>query len=226
MPLMEHIRELRTRILRSLAAVLAGTAVALVAAQPIIHGLQSMCTVCTYIFIRPTEAFGAYFRVALVLGIALALPVLIYQVVAFVLPGLHRRERRYLYLMLPGGLLLFLIGLAFGYLVVVPRAINFLATFLMGTAEPAWSLGMYISFVTNLLFIIGLTFETPLIVLVLAKIGLATPDRLTRYRRHAILVIAVAAAVLTPTPDPVTMFLVMAPMVLLYEFGILLARIA
>jgi sec-independent protein translocase protein TatC len=85
---------------------------------------------------------------------------------------------------------------------------------------------MYIAFVTNLLFVIGLTFQTPLVVYVLAKVGLATPTRLRRYRRHAIIVIAVASAVLTPTPDPVTMFMVMVPMILLYELGILLARFA
>jgi sec-independent protein translocase protein TatC len=225
MPLMEHIRELRRRVLLSAAAVLGGTAVSLIVTRPVIGGLQEMCTVCEYIFIRPTEAFAAYFRVALVLGLVLAMPVVLFQAVAFVMPGLHPHERRYLLLMLPGAAALFALGLAFGYFVVVPRAIDFLATFLMGSATPAWSLGMYIAFVTNLLFVIGLTFQTPLVVLVLAKVGLATPARLTRYRRHAVLVCAIAAAVLTPTPDPVTMFLVMVPMLVLYEVGILLSRI-
>jgi sec-independent protein translocase protein TatC len=226
MPLMDHIRELRTRILVSAAAVAVGMAASLFVTRPVINGLEHMCTVCDFIFIRPTEAFAAYFRTALLLGLILALPVILYQAVAFIVPGLHRHERRVLYLMLPGAGVLFALGLAFGYFLVVPRSINFLATFLGQSAAPAWSLGLYISFVTNLLFVIGITFQTPLVVFVLARLGLATPSRLAHYRRHAIVAIAIAAAVLTPTPDPFTMFLVMVPMVVLYELGILLARLA
>jgi sec-independent protein translocase protein TatC len=226
MPLVEHLRELRVRVLYSAAAVFVGMGLSLAFTHPVIEGLTAMCDVCRFIVVRPTESFVMYFRVALILGLALATPVVLYQMVAFVIPALHRQEKRYLYLMLPGAGALFALGLLFAYRVVVPRSINFLATFLLGVAEPAWSIGEYISFVTNLMFIIGVTFQTPLVVFLLAKIGVLSPAAMRRYRRHAILIVAVLAAVLTPTPDPFTMILVMAPMLLLYELGILLARFA
>lgn len=226
MPLVEHLRELRSRMMVSLAAVVVGTIASLALARAAIDGLERMCASCQFQFLGPTEAMAAYFRLALVLGLAVALPVVLYQAVAFVVPGLHRSERRMLYLLLPGAAGLFAIGLLFGYFVVVPRAVSFLASFLADSAVPAWSLATYVAFVTNLLLVIGLCFQTPLVVFGLAKLGLATPRRLTRYRRHAILVMAVAAAALTPTPDPVTMLLLMVPMIVLYELGIVLARIA
>jgi sec-independent protein translocase protein TatC len=226
MPLLDHLRELRVRMVYAAGAVVIGLLASMAFARPVIDGLTEMCDVCQFIVIRPTEGFIAYFRVALVLGLVLALPVVLYQIVAFILPALHRHERRYLYLMLPGATLLFAAGLAFAYFLVVPRSINFLAQFMMGVATPAWSLGNYIAFVTNLMFVIGLAFQTPLVVFVLARIGLLTPARMSRYRRHAILIIAVLAAVLTPTPDPFTMLMVMVPMWLLYELGIILARFA
>lgn len=226
MPLMEHIRELRDRLIYALAALFIGMLLALAVSKQMIDGLTDMCNVCTFIVIRPTESVISYFRVALVLGLVVATPVILYQIVAFILPALHKRERRYLYVLLPGAALLFATGVAFGYFIVLPRTINFLATFLIEEAATAWSLGNYIAFVTNMLFIIGVTFQTPLVVYMLAKLGIVSPATMSHYRRHAILIIAILAAVLTPTPDPFTMLLVAVPMVVLYELGILLARFA
>jgi sec-independent protein translocase protein TatC len=226
MPLVDHLRELRTRLLYCAGSVVVGLMASLVFASPVAHGLQRMCTVCQFIYSAPTESFTTYFRVALVLGLALASPVILYQAVAFVLPALHRGERRMLYLVLPGAGILFATGLAFAYFVVLPRSVDFLATFQSDLAEPYWALGTYLAFVTNLMFVIALAFQMPLVVLLLSRLGIVTPRRLSHYRRHAVIVIAVLAAVLTPTPDPFTMFLVMAPMWALYELGLLLARLA
>lgn len=226
MPLLAHLRELRTRLIYSVGAVVAGLLLSSVFASRAMEGLTALCRRCDFIVTRPTESFTSYFRTALVLGLVVATPVVIYQAAAFVLPALHRNERRYLYLMVPGAAALFALGMAFAYWIVLPRSIDFLAGFLFGLARPAWSLGNYIAFVTNLMFVIGLAFQTPVVVFVLTKVGLLSVDRMKRYRRHAVLVIAVAAAVLTPTPDPFTMFFVMLPMMVLYELGILLARFA
>ena len=185
-----------------------------------------MCRVCTFQIVDPTEGFVTYFRIALVLGLVFAIPVILYQVVAFVLPALHRNERRYLFLMLPGAAVMFAIGLSFGYFIVLPRTINFLAEFLIDYAEPNWRLSNYVAFVTNMLLMVGMAFLTPLAVYLLSKLGVVSPAFLSHYRRHAIVVLAVLAAVLTPTPDPFTMFLVLAPIVLRYELGIVLARFA
>jgi sec-independent protein translocase protein TatC len=185
-----------------------------------------MCSSCEIIAVHPTETIVTWFRVALILGLVVSTPVILYQIVAFVSPGLHPHERRTLLLMLPGAAMMFAFGLLFGYFVALPRTIAFLSEFLGGIVTPNWTLANYVAFVTNLLLVIGVTFETPLVVFVLARLNIVTPAFLAHYRRHAIVLMAILAAVLTPTPDPYTMLLVLAPMVALYEIGILLARIA
>jgi sec-independent protein translocase protein TatC len=145
---------------------------------------------------------------------------------AFIIPGLKPHERRYLYFIVPGAALLFVAGLAFTFWVILPFGIPVLINFLGDVIVQQWTIDYYISFVTRFLLAVGLVFETPLIIFFLAKIGLITPQMLARSRRYAIVVAAAVAAVLTPTTDPFTMLLVMGPLILLYEFGILLARLA
>ena len=238
MPLMEHLRELRKRLMWAVGSVFLGMLVGLGFSKAVINGLIGMCTACPEMVVsQPLEGFTTYFRVALMLGICIATPMLVYQLVAFVMPALMPSERKWLYIFLPGAFVLFVFGLLFGYYIVFPRTINFLIKFLDGSATaqitggdirivPRPQLSLYIAFFTNLLMIIGLTFETPLIVLLLAKLRLVTTKTLGKYRRHAVLVMALAAAILTPTPDPFTMLMVLVPMYLLYELGIVLARFA
>lgn len=238
MTLVEHLREMRTRLLWSVGAVLVGMLGGLTISRQVMAGLTEMCTACgDFQTIAPLEGFVTYFRVALILGLVVATPVILYQIVRFVLPALHGHEKRYLLYLLPGASLLFVLGLLFGYFIVLPRTINFLAGFLdLGgdltgvegdpIAESQWRLSLYIAFVTNLLLILGLAFQTPLVVYLLAKLGVVTTDFLRKHRKHAALLLAVLAAVLTPTPDPFTMIMVLLPMYLLYELGIILARIA
>jgi len=164
--------------------------------------------------------------VALISGVALAMPVLVYQLIGFIAPGLTRREKRYLYLILPGATLSFVAGIAFAYFVMLPTAIPFLKGFLGDIVQPNWFVDKYISFITSLLLGVGLSFETPLLIFFLAKLGIVTPEVLSRNRKYAVLVIAVLSAVITPTPDPFNMILVMVPLILLYEIGILLAKLA
>jgi sec-independent protein translocase protein TatC len=228
MPLMEHLRELRGRLMWSVGTVMVGMIIGWFAAQPVIDALTSMCTVCDrgFIAVRVLETLVTKLRVAFIVGLAFAMPMVLYQIVAFVLPALHRHEKRYLWLFLPGASLLFIAGMAFGFTFVVPRTVNFLVGFLEGTEnlEVQPRIDDYVSFMTNLVLVIGLAFQTPLVVLLLTKLRIVSAQTLGRYRRHAVLVIAVAAAVLTPTPDPFTMFMVMGPMYILFELGILLSR--
>lgn len=230
MPLVEHLRELRKRLMWSVGSVLVGMIVSLAASRSVIEGLKSMCQACDFQAIDPLEIFTTYFRVALMLGMILGTPMILYQIAMYVMPALHRHEKRYLLFLLPGASVLFIIGLVFGFQLVLPRTIGFLATFLAEgdsmLAEPSYRIGNYVAFMTNLLFIIGAAFQTPLVVYLFAKLGIVTPAFLSRYRKHAILLLAVLAAVMTPTPDPFTMLMVLIPMVLLYEVGILLARFA
>ena len=226
MPLLEHLRELRTRLIKSLVALGVGMVLAMPLAYAVIDGLKAMCVACEIIAIAPTESIVTYFRVAIILGLVVATPVILYQIVAFVSPGLMPNERRLLMALLPGASALFALGLAFGYFVALPRAVAFLSTFMGQQAAPTWTLSNYVAFVTNLLLMIGLSFQTPLVVFVLTKLHLVTPAFLRHYRRHAIVLMAVLAAVLTPTPDAFTLILVLAPMVVLYELGIVLSWLA
>lgn len=233
MALMDHLRELRSRVIYSVLALFAGMGVSMLFTKNAIEALTGLCQVCIIIVVDPTESFISYFRVALILGLVVAMPVILYQAVAFLVPALHQHERRWLYILLPTATVLFALGLAFGYFLVLPRTIDFLSRFFSDLTRPGtkemliqthWTLANYIAFVTNMLLICGLAFETPMVVYSLAKIGILSPSLMSRYRRHAILGFAILAAVLTPTPDPFTMLMVMLPMYLLYESGLIMAR--
>ncbi|MPM68878.1 Sec-independent protein translocase protein TatC [bioreactor metagenome] len=163
-------------------------------------------------------------RVSLLLGVILAFPMIIYQLLLFVLPGLNIREKRSILLAIPFATLFFLAGVAFAYFVMLPAALPFLINFLGVTTNPR--LSSYISFITNLLFWIGVVFELPLLVYVIARFGLLTPKNMLRYWRQAIVIIAILAAIITPTVDPVNMSLMMLPLVVLYFISVLFAWLA
>lgn len=171
-----------------------------------------------------TEPIGVFMRVALLMGFALALPYIVFELWLFVAPGLSSRARIIGLASLPAVLFFFLAGAAFAYFVMMPVALPFLLNFLdMGNQiRPA----SYITFVTGLLFWIGISFEFPLVIYVLAAMGLVKPEQLREHWRIAIVVIAVMAAIVTPTVDPINMSLVMGPLILLYFFSIGLAKIA
>jgi len=222
---LEHLEELRERLIKSLLALALSTAVSLLFTSRLLRFLTAPAGI-KLVFLRPTEMFVTYIRVALIAGAAMAMPVIAYQFVRFVLPALHPHERRYLYLLVPGSAFSFVTGLAFAYYAMLPFAIRYLLSFGGDIAEARWSVSEYISFVFTLLFATGLCFEMPLAVFFLAKVGLVKAQVLSRYRRHAIVAIAVIAAVITPTPDPFNMLVVMLPLLLLYEVGVWLAKLA
>lgn len=221
--LVPHLQELRRRLLVCAAALLVGTMLAFVVAgqviailaQPVggLEGLQA---------IELTENLGVYMRTSLALGGVLAMPVFVYEVVAFVVPGLMPNERRLLFIALPFVVLSFLAGAAFAYFVMLPVAIPFLLNFggISTTPRPK----DYVGFITRVVFWIGVAFETPLVIAVLARIGVVTPTQLRKGWRIAVVVIAVLAAIITPTIDPVNMAIVMGPLLGLYLLSILLAK--
>lgn len=228
MTLIEHLEELRQRLIKSAIALGVTTAFSLIFAKRTLIALVSLLPPEAQRpqAIRPTESFVIYIKVALLVGIALAMPVIVYQFLRFILPGLKPHEKRYLYFIVPGATLLFVAGLAFTFWVILPFGIPVLVNFLGDVIVQQWTIDYYVTFVTRFLLAVGLVFETPLVIFFLAKIGLITPHMLARSRRYAIVVAAAVAAVLTPTTDPFTMLLVMGPLILLYEFGILLAKLA
>ena len=226
MTILEHLQELRTRLIITGIAVVIGMAVAAaVLTWPIIR-LLSESSGLTLVALRPTETFVTYFKVALVTGAALAMPIIVWQALLFVLPALHPHERRWVFIAVPFITLAFVAGLAFGLYVVVPSAIRFLAGFGGNLITQTWSIEEYLTFITTLLFWIGLSFETPIAIFFLAKLGVVNPQSLGRFRRYAVVGAFVIAAVITPTPDPFNQVLVAVPMYLLYELGVLMARFA
>ena len=220
-----HIKELRMRLLWALIGVGAGVAISFnltkffldLLTVPI-GGLDKLLS------IEVTENLSVYMRVSLLSGFIMALPWVLYQLLAFITPGLHPKERRWLFISIPFATLMFLAGVFFTYKVMLPTAIPFLISFLGVTTTPR--LSNYIEFVTTLMFWVGVSFETPLVIFLLAKLHLVTAGALIRQWRIAIVVIALLAAVITPTGDPVNMALLMAPLLALYLISILLAFFA
>jgi sec-independent protein translocase protein TatC len=226
MPLMEHLKELRDRLIRAFIALFVATGISFIFAKQVLEILIAPMGDTLPQALKPTEVISNYMKVALICGVAIAMPVIVYQVARFVAPGLTKQERRYLIILVPGATISFLGGVAFAYFVMMPAAIPFLLGFLSDVVEQRWAIGEYLSFVTSLLFWIGLAFELPLFVYFLAKIGLVNAEMLSRNRKYALIGIAVLSAVITPTVDPLNMALVMGPLVILYELGVILARIA
>jgi sec-independent protein translocase protein TatC len=226
MPLMEHLKELRGRLIWSVGALLVTTALSFIFAKQVLVFLIAPMGDSIPQALKPTESLGNYMKVALICGVTLAMPMLVYQIGRFLAPGLTKQEKRWLFVLVPGATLCFVIGVAFAYFVMLPTAIPFLQGFMSDIIEQSWAIGEYLSFVTSLLFWIGLAFELPLFVFFLAKLGLVNADMLKKNRKYAYLGIAVIAAIITPTVDPVNMLLVMAPLVLLYELGVILAKLA
>ena len=231
-PLGGHLEELRRRLVISTLSLLVGAGVAF-AFHPLLfdllmgpaEGFESLQG-NKLIFTQVTEMIGITMKVSLMGGLVLAFPLILYQVTMFVAPGLTTREKRYFLLLMPGALLCFVAGAAFGYFVLLPPGLRFLLTFGSDIATPMIRVGNYINLVVTLLFWLGVAFETPLVMFFLTKIGVITPRALARGRRYSIVTAFILGALITPTFDPVNQTLVAVPIVLLYELGIWLSKLA
>ena len=226
MTIVEHLQELRGRLTICAIAMVIGTVIGLVFSNAVFGILLTPApNGFKPVYIEMTEMFTSYFKVAIMTGAALAMPVFLWEIVQFINPGLTRRERRIVLTLLPLVFLFFVFGILFGFFVVLPFATRYLLTF-STVAVDYIRISNYIGFVTSVLFWMGLAFETPLVIFMLAKINIVDVHRLSRYRKYAILVVFVIAAAITPTPDPFNQTLVAVPLYLLYELGILFARFA
>ena len=228
---MEHLGELRRRVLICVVAVLAGSAASFVFYEEIIEllsrpaydleGSQGI----ELVFIEITELLTTAVKVSFVAGFVLALPIILYQVIMFVAPGLTGRERRYLFLFLPMALVAFACGVAFCYFVLIPPALRFLLGF-SDVAQPLIRISNFVNLMVRLLFWMGVAFETPLIMYMLAQLGIVSARQLSRFRRVWVVLAFLLGAVITPTFDPVNQTLVAGPLLVLYELGVLLAKLA
>jgi len=224
--LLGHLTELRKRLIRSVVVVVVTSTLAFIFAGQIFDILISPAPQdINLVYIEMTEMLGTYMRVCMVSGIILAMPYLTYQLIMFVSPALTRREKRYVYLILPWITLMFAAGLVFAYFVLIPRLTVFLLTWPSGIATPQPRIGNYISIVTRLLLMVGLVFEMPVLTTFLARIGIIKSKWLADKRKLAIVLTFILAAFITPTIDPINQSLVAAPLIVLYEMSIWLAKL-
>jgi sec-independent protein translocase protein TatC len=226
---LEHIEELRFRLFVSALTVVIGLGVTYFFRGEIIELLKQPAESRSEDFelqaIVPFETFVTVFRVSLMGGLILGMPMIVYQGLRFVSPGLNPNERRWLYATVAGTFLLFLGGVAFAFYIALPPALDFLLNFGGDIAESNITVSSYVDFVTRLLFWTGVSFQTPLIVMYLARFGIVSAGQLLRWWRFAIVAAFIIAAIVTPTIDPVTQSLVAGPIIVLYFLGIILAVI-
>ncbi len=237
MTLMDHLLELRMRLVKVLIGLLIGMSGGMFlvfgpfrlvdyiieAFTPLPLGNPNYPRVQVF---ATAEQFTSYTSVALAIGFVFVMPILVYQTIAFLLPGLERKEQRYLFLAMPFVMFFFLLGLVFGWFITVPAAIRFLISFSdspLIANQP--SLADFLQTVTTLLLTNGLIFELPIIIYILARMDFVTAKQLSNYRKYAFLLVTIIAAIITPTGDPINLLLLALPMYLLFEFGILLARL-
>ncbi len=230
MPFLDHLEELRVRILLSLGAVAVGALVGVWLTlqfgvmELLVRPIQPYLPSGKLIFTSPTEAFLVTFKVGLFLGLLLALPVVCYQFWRFVAPGLLEKERRVFVPSVLASLALFALGVVLAFTLVIPVGLRFFLTFQQGAFQPFISVGQYLSFVMHMTLVFGLVFETPLVVLVLSYLGVLDPATLVKYRRHAVVAIAILSAFLTPSPDVLSMMLMFVPFYGLYEASVQAAQ--
>lgn len=226
----EHLEELRQRLMWTAGMFLIAAIAASIFADPLLDILRRPAGEIELIFIRPPEMFLGYFNIIVTAGILATAPMAIYQIMLFIGPAFESKDERRAYrlvrwLAFPAILVLFVGGVSFAYFAMLPVALSYLGGFGGDAVSAQWTISEYLKFVLNILIWVGVAFEMPLFVMLLARFGLVSADTLQRGWRVAFVVTAIIAAVITPTPDPLNMSIVWLPLFLLYMFGVLLARI-
>lgn len=225
MSLFEHLEELRRRIFYALIAIAVGIAGCFFAVKPIVRLLEIPAQGVKFLQLAPGEYFFVSIKVAAYSGILVASPFVIYQIIQFVLPGLTRRERRFLGPIVFGSTFLFIGGLIFAYLALIPAALNFFINYGADVVEQLWSIDRYFEFVLLLLFSTGLAFQIPVIQLLLGLLGIVSAKQMLSSWRYVVLGAAVLGAILTPSTDPLTQSLLAGAVLGLYFGGIGLVRL-
>jgi sec-independent protein translocase protein TatC len=226
MTLVEHLEELRRRLIVVVLSVLAAAVVGFLISGEVIALLRDRLPEehRTLIFIGPADALTAQLKVAGFLGIAFAMPIILFEIWRFVSPGLTPREKRFVWPVVLAGLLLFILGVLIGY-VVIPYTLNFLLAFSEGIAEPMLTIDAYIGFVTTMMLAFGLILEFPIVLIGLSRVGILNYRRLASRRRWAILAIVLFAIVLTPGGDPISPLILSSVMFILFEGSLQIIRL-
>ena len=217
-----HLDELRSRLIKSFIAVVVAACLFYPYVDPFLAFLIK--PVGKVVFTSPADAFVVRLMLLICGGVVLALPVIIYQLWQFAAAGLKENEKKYIRFFAPASFFLFVVGCVFGYWVIIPVGMKFLLSFATDSIVPMITLPNYISFIVTLVLAFGLCFQLPLVLLFLAKIGIVTPAFLVQKRKHAIVLILIASAILTPSPDAISQILMAGPLLVLYELGVVASK--
>ncbi len=228
MPFLDHLEELRWRLIKALVSVVFFTIIVFYFSDPILDimlkpALHTDAQVNLQV-LKVQAIFIIKLEIALIVGIVFSIPVILYQLWAFVAPGLHKNERRFIWPIIAGAFVSFIGGAAFAYFLIIPYALDFFLGLAPATVQNNIAVDFYFGFLIRIMVVFGIVFQMPVISVILSKLGLITPTFLKKYRRHAIVIFFVAAAILTP-PDPTTQIMLAIPMLLLYEVTIWLSYI-
>ncbi len=228
MPFTDHLEELRTRLIRALGGLAVGFAVCIPFQRQIFHLLMRPLIAALgnepMIALGVADLFWTYIKVALLGGLFVASPWVFYQLWAFIVPGLHENERKLATPFIAATTFFFVTGAAFGYFLLMPFAFQYLLSFSDEYVKPALDVKVNFAFALQLLLVFGLVFELPVIITLLARLGIVDADRLKRFRRYWIVLAFVIGAIVTPTPDAVNQTMASLPLIVLYEVGIWSAK--
>ncbi len=229
MTFLEHLEELRWRIIYSLIGIVVGAIIAGVFINFIINDILLKPARNTGVILQNLKPFGQvflYFEVALICGLIISIPNVIYQLWKFISPALHSKEKKYVSLIVIYSSFCFLLGIAFAYFVLLPVVINFAAKFGSENIKNQFAISEYMSIVVSVMLACGLIFDMPMVSFFLTKLGILKPSLMRKYRKYAIIGIMVAAAFLSPGTDPVTQLLLAIPLLILYEISIIVSKLS
>lgn len=224
-----HLEELRSRLFRSVIGILIGCVVAGIYREWIMNEILLKPAIQYHIALQNIEPFGQaflYFKVILTIGLIIASPWILFQIWSFVAPGLYHHERSWARWITLFTSLCFLTGVAFAYFLLIPSMMNYIKQVSNPNIQDNITTSSYFSFFVNMILAAGLIFELPMVTWVLARIGIVSPKLMSTYRRHSIIVILIIAAIVTPSPDPVSQLMVAVPLYVLYEISVVIARLA
>lgn len=225
MPILEHLAELRLRLLIAAGALLVAAIISFAHVEMIRSILTNPLDALTLIYLSPPEAFMANLRLALFSGLVISSPVILYELLAFAFPGMTRGEKIFVISVLIGSAFLFSSGVVFAYYVVFPFTLRFFLQFAAAQLEPRFAISEYISFILSFHVAFGVVFQLPLLTWSLGKIGLLSTDFLRKHRKIALLVMLIVSSVITP-PDIISQVILVFPLLLLYEIGIIMVMIS
>ena len=225
MPLLDHLEELRQRVLKSLLAILFCTIFCIILVKPLIKLLEAPAGSIRFLQVAPGEFLFVSIKVACYSGIAIAIPYIIFQILSFILPGLTKNEKKLIAPAVAGSAILFLLGIFFAWWALVPAALRFLINYGADVVEPFWSIEKYLDFVLLLLIWTGISFQLPILQFLLGVLGLVKWKQMLSSWRWVLILSAIAGAIITPSTDPITMLLLSGSISILFFLGVLMVAI-